>query len=138
MSFQSTTLAGRRAAEALMADTCRITKPGVGDPVLDPETLEYVDPAPVVVYEGKCRIPKRSASVTTANAGEAAWQIGEYPLDLPFADGSENVASGQMVNYLTAEDPALVGQVFGIIEPDRQSQATARRFRMKQVVGGGS
>lgn len=122
-----------------MLDTCRITKPGAGAAVIDPVTLQYVDPAPSVVYEGRCRIPRRAVAVstTTASGGEASWEVGEYPLDLP-VDGSAAVAPGQTVTYLTAQDPALVGMVFGITEPILQSQATARRFRMKTVVGGGS
>ena len=120
-----------------MLDTCRITKPG-GTPTLDPTTLQYVDPAPVVVYEGKCFLPRATPGVSTAAAGEASWQVGEYPLSLPVV-GSENVAPGHTVTILTAtHDASLVGLVFGITEPVRQSQATARRFRMKQVVGGGS
>lgn len=136
MSLDSTVLAGRAAKLRRMRDTCRITKPGEGAPVLDPVTLEYVDPTATVVYEGPCYIPKRTATVSDASAGGASWQVGEYPLELPI-DGSENVAPGHTVTYLTSPDnPALVGQVFGITEPDLQSQATARRFRMKRVVGG--
>lgn len=123
-----------------MTDTCRISRPGVGEPVFNNETGQYDGPDPVVVYQGACRIPRRMTgnSVGDARAGEASWRVGEYPLALPI-DGSEAVAPGQTVTYLSSEhDPALVGQVFGITEPIRQSQATARRFVMKQTVGGGS
>lgn len=141
MTASSATTAGRRAAEALMTDTCRITGPGAGDPVWNDATGQYDDPAPVVVYQGICRIPRRaggSMSASTARAGEASWRVGEFPLSLP-VDGSEDVAPGQTVTYLTSPfDASLVGQTFGITEPMRQSQATARRFVMKQTVGVGS
>lgn len=127
----------RAEAESRMTDTCRITRPGDGEPVFNPETGQYDDPAPVITYEGKCRIsPRQSgASASTATAGDASWQVGEFPLHLP-AIGSELVRVGHTVTYLTAKhDPALVGNTYGItVEPDL-SQATARRFRMKRIVG---
>lgn len=133
--------AGRMASESRMLDTCRITGPGTGDPVWNDTTGQYDSPAATTVYEGKCYIPSRtgsSISAGVARAGEAAWKVGEFPLSLPVV-GSEGVAPGQTVTYLTsATDPTLVGQVFGITEPLRQSQATARRFVMKQVVGTGA
>lgn len=138
---------GRAFLEGRMRDTCRITKPGTGARVKNEETGTYTDPDPVTVYEGKCRIPRRSGATTsTSSAGSTsntgtAWQVGEYPLAIPIdAPGSADVRPGHTVTYLTAaDDPALVGQVFGITEPSRQSAATERRFKMKQVVGvGGS
>ena len=56
MSAETSTLAGRMKIEALMIDTCRITRPGDGVPVFDEDTGQYTNPEPVVVYEGKCRI----------------------------------------------------------------------------------
>lgn len=127
-----------------MTDTCRITKPGAGEPVYNPATGGYDDPAPVEVYgpsvephKGKCRIPRRASALTSTSStgGTASWAVGEYPLDLPVT-GSEGVEPGQTVTYLTAKfDASLVDRVFGVTEPSRQSQATVRRFRMKEVVG---
>ena len=118
-----------------MLDTCRITKPGVGEPTPDPVTLQMVRPAPVVVYEGPCRVPRRAsgASTASARAGDAAWQVGSFPLDLPF-DDTDGVAPGQTVEYLSsADDPSLVGRVFGVVEVAYQSQATARRLVLRAV-----
>lgn len=134
-------LAEHRAdAESRHRDTCRITKPGNGERVRDEETGTYTDPPPITVYEGKCRIPRRS-STTTGRSGSTAdtgtsWQVGEFPFAIPIdAAGSTDVRPGHTVTYLTAaDDPSLVGQVFGITEPSRQSAATERRFKMKQVV----
>lgn len=145
MSAESAVLAGRAAAEDRMRDVCRITKAGTGERVFDDGTGQYTDPAPVEVYGpatapqfGKCRIPRRSTALTSGaetSAGDIAWKIGEYPLDLPVI-GSENVRPDQIVTYLSSDmDPALVDRVFTITEPTRQSQATARRFAMREVVG---
>lgn len=98
---------------------------------MDPETGEYVEPFPIATYEGPCRIPKRDGGANGSDAD--GWQVGEYPLSLPI-DGSELVRVGMTVTYLTsADDPALAGNVYGITREADQSQATARRFRMKRV-----
>lgn len=126
----------RARAESRLLDTCRITKPGEGEPTLDPTTLEYVDPAPVVVYEGACRIPKRTtgSSSSTSRGGDASWSVGEFPLNLPFDDDSAEVRPGYQVEYLTsADNPTLVGRIFGLTEVDMQSQATGLRCVMKAV-----
>jgi hypothetical protein len=132
----------RRFSEDQMPDTCRITKPGGGRGQLNPATGKYdTAPEPVTVYEGACKIPRRdnTGSTSQATAGDETWDVGEYPLALPLeATGSADVEPGMTVTYLTAaHDAALVGRVFGITAPGRQSTATARRFRMKEVTGGG-
>lgn len=127
------------AAEDRMRDQCVITKPGEGEPVFDRATRKYTDPAPVEVYRGKCRLPRRpgvGGMTSEAAAGDASWKVGEYPIDLPMR-GSERVGVNQTATILKARDRALVGNVYGITEPADQSQATARRFRMKRVVGVG-
>src|SRR4051812_35958645 len=53
VTLRSVTQAGRIAAESLMADTCIIERPG--DPELDRLTGD-LEPAPTVVYIGKCRV----------------------------------------------------------------------------------
>ena len=61
--------------------------------------------------------------------------VGEWPLDLPVT-GSEGVSPGMTVDYLSAElDDALVGRRFTIVDPPRQSRATARHFKMKEGLG---
>jgi hypothetical protein len=125
----------RARAESLMSDTCRITRPGDGDPVFDPNTGTYTDPPPVTVYEGPCRIPSRDVSSSQANVAGASWTVGEFPLDLPVA-GSESVAVGNTVTYVSsAHDPSLAGRVFGVVEVGRASQATARRLRVTENMG---
>lgn len=135
---------GRAEAEALMTDTCRITRPGDGQRTRNEQTGKYTEPDPVTVYEGPARIPSRTGatagSAHDAAAGEASWKVSEYPLSIPL-DGEgytagEIVAPGQTVTWLTsAADPALVGRRFGIIAPARQTYAVARRFTMREAVG---
>lgn len=136
----ATLLEGRALAEARMVDTCRITRPGTGTGPWNDGTGQYDAPDPVTVYEGPCYIPRRDngANVRTSNAGEATWQVGEYPLSLPIEHPGyvEEVKVGHTVTYLSSEhDPSLVGYAYGITAIGDQSQATARRFRMKRAAG---
>lgn len=129
----------RDLAESLMVDTCRVTKPGVGKGPFNDSTGKYDPPEPVIVYEGKCRIPKATpnANARAAAGGEASWDVGEYPFAVPLSDpATAAIAVGMTVTYLTArDDPQLVGRVFGIQAPLRQTTAKDRRFKMKEVVG---
>lgn len=128
----------RKRAESRMTDTCRITRPGDGDPVFNNETGQYDPPPPVTVYEGPCRIPPRGMSSSQAEAPGVSWTVGEFPLDLPVTHAGyttdEHVAVGQTVEYLAAEhDTDLVGRKFGVVEVGRVSQSTARRLRVKEA-----
>lgn len=122
-----------------MTDTCRITRPGTGEPVLNPDTGQYDDSMPVTVYEGKCRIPAINGALTRNGGADQSFEVGEFPLDLPL-DGEgyttgESVAPGQTVTYLSAPDnPMLVGMVFGLTAPLLSSQQTRARWRMKTTV----
>lgn len=134
---------GRAEADALHTDTCKITRPG-GKGTRNPGTGKYDQPEPVTVYEGPARIPARNAatagSAHPAPAGEATWEVGVFPLSLPLTGpgyvAGETVGADQTVTWLTSvSDPELVGRVFGIVAPARQTVAVARRFIMKEVVG---
>lgn len=125
----------RAMAESRMLDTCRITVPGSGAPVLDPVTLTYTDPAPVDVYEGPCRLGRVDVPmVSQALGGAAAWDTQDFVLHLPMAD-TESVAAGATVTYLTSDaNPALEGRQFGVLGVLSATQTTARRCRVREVV----
>lgn len=125
----------RAEAIARMTDACRVTIPGPGTRVLDPVTLEYVDPPPVVVYEGPCRLGRvEIPHVSQAVSGEATWDTQDAVLHLPFA-ATETVVAGATVTYLTSSmNPALVGKVFGVVGVVGGTQLTARRCLVREVV----
>lgn len=132
----------RPLAEDIFTDTCRITRPGEGQGPFNPETGQYDAPPPIVVYEGPCRlnVPGQIANASTATAGEASWTVQDSVLSIPVdGDGytaGESVRSGHTVEYLTApHDPTLVGRRFGVVGQHSESQATARRLRIKEVTG---
>jgi hypothetical protein len=129
--------AGRSLAESLMTATCLITADGVGEPVFDDETGQYVEPERVTVYEGKCRvqIPGDRTASNEAEAGDREISTQEPELQLPVV-GSEAVAVGhQALIVSNPRDTALVDRVFTVIGPHAKSQATARRLRVIEVTG---
>ncbi|HET7386564.1 MAG TPA: DUF6093 family protein [Nocardioidaceae bacterium] len=127
----------RALAESRMRDTCKITKPGEGQGPWNPATGTYDDPAPVTVYEGKCKI-KAPALVNPfqASAGPETWQVEQSVLSVP-AD-APSIEAGMTVTYLTAaNNPNLPGRIFGVVGPHHESTATAQRLLVKEVVGTG-
>ena len=139
VSYDDVLRRGRALAESRLRDTCRITRPGDGERTLDPDTGKYVDPEPVITYEGPCRIPRRSENSRQQQGGVQSFDVGEFPLEIPMAHpgyvGGESVRLDQTVTYLSSIDPELVGNVYGITGVSDQTDSTARRFRMKRTVG---
>ena len=150
----STELAeGRAAWLALAVDTWRITKPGVGAPVLDEDTGEMVHPDPVVVYQGPGRLQIRAdvnSNVVEVTAGEREWAYQTATLAVPIS--TTHPLTGQPIAGATGdpglvhidmtatcvtavEDPALQGRVFQIRALMHKTHATARRLRVTETVG---
>lgn len=126
---------GRRAAEALMVDTCRITRPGTGERDYDKGTMQYTDPQREVVYEGKCRVQLTAQSVGASNqaAGERLTTIQVAELQLPVV-GTEGVAVHDVAEILTAKnDDALQGRQLTIAARHEKTHATSRRLRLKEA-----
>lgn len=136
----------RAIDEGEMVDTCLITKPGEGKGPWNSSTGTYDPPAPVPVYGpdlgpcfGKCAL-KAPAVVNPFQADGAVetWQVEQLVLSLPVV-GSEGVAAGMTVTYLTAvHDTALVDRVFGIVGPHHETAATSRRLLVNEVTGVGA
>lgn len=134
---------GRALQLALMVDTCRITKPGEGEPVLN-DDLQYERPPAVLVYEGPCYLQIKAdinSNVVEITAGEREWSYQTLTLHIPVitpADAVGNPADARVdhtVEYLTAaEDPELVGRLFQIRALHHKTRATARRLRVTEGV----
>jgi Family of unknown function (DUF6093) len=119
---------GRRRAEALMLDSCTITRPGEGKGTWNEATGTYDPPAPVTVYSGRCKVQTRDVQVATTDvAGREAFIV-EWRLDLPVV-GSESVREGDTATITaSALDAALVGLVLTIQGPHVGTAKTARRL----------
>lgn len=122
---------GRRQAERLMEDTCRITSDG--ETTWDEATLSNVEGPRVTVYEGECRLLSPYRAPTTASTPGQVQAVQLSRLSLPVAT-SLGILEGMEVEYLTSEsDPDLVGKKFRIAGGAAQSDATARRLPLESV-----
>lgn len=123
---------GRRQAEALMVDTCRI-RPVAGnstDPVTGVVTTTYG----AAVYQGKCKLQRqRGAFPSTPDAGEHRWTVAPLELHLPVV-GSGQVETDHVVDVTASIDPENVGRRFRVRSGDRKSLQTAIRFQLEEVV----
>lgn len=144
MSLESVLAAGREAFADLLTDTCRITKPGVGKGPFNEGTGQYDAPAPVVVYEGPCRIQVKAdinSNVVETTAGEREWTYLTAQLQLPVdnpagAVGSVNDVDVDNVAEILAapHSPTLVGSLFNIQGTYHKSQAVYTRYRVRELV----
>ena len=130
MSIQAAVAAGRRAAQALMTDTCTITH--VTGTTTD-DLTGLVTQQRATRYAGACRIQAPAAQGQRADVGEATVTVLRMQLQLPVA-GTELVARGdQVVVTASAGDAALVGRVWVVRDLAHKSHATARRMTIEEV-----
>jgi hypothetical protein len=122
-------LAEHRAdAEALMVDTCRITRAGVGKGPWNETTMQYDPPDRVTLYEGRCKLALQNAFPVDSSQGSLDWSTAQPALHVPVV-GTESVRRGDVAECLTSRyDAANVGRKLTIEAPFRKSIATARRL----------
>lgn len=134
MTAADTDLAlARVEAEALLTDTCKITRKG--ERVFNPQTGRYDIPT-VTVWEGRCAIRSRTHDVREALAAGLDVDESTLILKLPVR-GTEGVQSNDTVTVTaSAHDAALVGGVFRVKAQRRLSHATLRRIPIEEVTAG--
>ncbi|WGM21860.1 DUF6093 family protein [Paenarthrobacter sp. OM7] len=124
-------LEARADTEELMKDACVVVRPGAKS-VTDPATGK-VTRASTQVYTGKCRFKQSQAQANTKVAGEHVFTEQGIRWDTPVGSGPFKV--GDMVTSTASEmDEHLVGRVFRVEELFNQSQATAQRCRVVEVL----
>lgn len=134
MSAESAVLAGRAAAEALMVDTCTITRAD-GTETTDPGT-GIVTPGGSTIYTGPCRVQVRALVAQSPEAGEVQLSVGQVEMQIPMA--VTGVRTGDVATILTAAlDPDLVGRRFRVSVPAHKTHATARRLSCTEGGSGG-
>src|SRR5438045_283872 len=103
MSANTATLAGRRAAERLMVDTCLIRRRT--SEATDPDT-GVVTPTYTQVYAGKCRVQQQVPVSRPADIGQDAVWLARLELQLPMS--VVGVQSNDLVTITaSALDPDL-------------------------------
>jgi hypothetical protein len=121
---------GRRRAEALMLDTCRIR--AITGNSTDPSTGAVTPTYGSVLYQGKCKLQNQRAFPSTPDAGEHQFTTTPNDLHLPVTAPS-TVTTGVEITASVA--PLNVGRTFRVRSGDRKSLQTAIRFQVEEVTG---
>jgi len=121
-------LDGRRAAESLMVDECRITAPG--ETVTDPDSGEVTNER-ATVYEGRCKVQSKAAAIQSAEAGEASFTVVSREVHIPanaaeIKDGYEVEITASLLNSFT------VGKVYRVEGFTPDTYDTAFRLPVKE------
>jgi len=123
---------GRRQAEAIMDDTCRI-RAVTGHGPADPDTAVVPTTYGPPVYEGRCKLQSQRPFPSTPDAGEHLYTVNPLYLHLP-VEGTAGVVTGLVAEILTCpSDPANVGRIFRVKAGDRKTYATAFRPLVEEV-----
>lgn len=133
MSAQFATLAGRRAAEALMVDACTITR-STATQTLDTASGEYVTTPAETVYAGPCRVKPSDNTDRVVDAGGQAVSLFPFVVSLPISAVQHEV--DDVVTVTTSQlDPALAGLVLRVRQVLAGSHMTARRLGCERNAG---
>lgn len=124
------TLAGRRAAESLMVDSCTIEhRSGAG--VLDEATGQVSKPA-TVVYTGPCRVQVPQAQPRTAEVAERTATLQGIVVSIPVGSGGVRVGAVVRITAATL-DPELVDRTFRVVGIHHKTHGTAQRLQCEEV-----
>lgn len=127
MSALDATLAGRVEAEAIMYDSCVVSRPG--EPFTDDDGI--VTTPIIEVYAGKCKVQTTVAQAASPVAGGHAFTIENLQLHLPVATSLSTGDTATITSSLL--DPTLVDLTFRLVELARGSQRTAARWNVELV-----
>lgn len=121
-------LRGRRRAEALMVDSCRVRRVTGTTTNPDGTTSTTYDP----IYTGKCRIQTTDPYESRPEAGEHSFTVVRYILQLPMSVLAVRVED--IVDEVVSElDPDLTDRTWRIAGPSSKTHQTMRRFFMTEV-----
>ena len=96
------------AAEALMVDSCTITRAGSGGSTIDENTGAVIPPAGTTVYTGACRV-QRPGTSTAPRADTGGYEIGVGTIFAQLPIAATGVRRGDTFTVTAASDPDLVG-----------------------------
>lgn len=126
---------GRRMAESIMTDTCRIERT-VASGALDPDTCLPAT-RPETVWQGKCRI-QTSGGIASATSMQGqsspASPTPTWSLYLQLPITATGLQSGDSAVITASLDPDLVGRRYRLVnQQSEKSHATARRWNVEET-----
>lgn len=114
----------RLALDRMLTDTGTITAPGEGSPVFNPDTGQYDDPAPTVVYEGKMLVRPEDAAGRREVTQGGTYVLTRYEITLP---ASAEVFRDQVLTVTASKhDPMLVDRSMTLLDVKMDSHAVSR------------
>lgn len=113
----------RTDQEALMPDTCVVTRPAQGD--FDADVGSYETTAPEV-YEGPCRVMPLAEDERTVLFGDRAMDVVAFKVTLPF--NAAELQDDDLIEVTESADAQLVGTTMVKRHVVRSSIQTARRI----------
>lgn len=117
--------------QRLNRSSCVVSRPG-GEPVFDPDTGTYTDPAPTTVYDGGCKIVPTGGE-RVVEFGEGPVTIRTYAVNL---DGLvENIQVGDDVTVSGSRDPKLNGTPLKVLDIPGSDWMTNRHLVVEEQVG---
>lgn len=131
MSAESTTLAGRAAAERLMTDTAAVTAQPVKGALN--EHGEYDDGQPTPLYEGACKVKVTDTLNQDVNVQGRLLIVQRLNVDFPINDATIFAPGTHVTMTASRTDTALVGRKFRTTGPHSQTYATARRYPVEEI-----
>jgi hypothetical protein len=126
MSASCLTVAGRRAAAALMVDACTISRPDA-EGALNETTGQRTPSAGAQVYAGSCRVKVQATADRVVEAAERPVSLRTYDVSVPITVTDVHVDD---VLRITASvlDQALVGLRLRVVDVAKGTHLTARRL----------
>lgn len=120
---------GRRQANALMIDTCKITFPGAL--VTNPDNGEVTNERRVI-YEGPCKVQSKESVSSEAEAGGHTFTVVSRTIHVPAT--VSGIVDGSEVEILTSVFMAsLVGRVYRVEGFTPDTYDTAARIPVKEI-----
>ncbi len=124
----------RAAVEALMDDTCLITRDveQFSDDVLDPVTGVLVPPAPdtINIYSGRCKVSPEGVQPSERREGGVDVYARTYRGAIPW--GSPMPQVGDLMSITSSyRDPELVGKVFRVKSVAVSTFLVSRRLELE-------
>lgn len=130
MSAAEAVLAGRAAAEALMVDSCTITRPG--EVVTDPDTGDVTN-STTIVYAGRCKVQSKNSATSSPEAGGAVFTVVSRQVHIPA--NAADVLDGDVVTVTaSALNSFTVGKQYRVEGYTPDTFETAARLPVKEIL----
>lgn len=130
MSAEAVTLEGRRAAEALMLDSCTITR-DTGELVTDYNTGQVTEQSETI-YSGKCKVQSKDSATATPDSGGHTYTVVSRQVHIPA--NAADVKDGDVVTITASVLNAFtVGKRYRVEGFTPDTFETAARLPVKEM-----